>query len=141
MNEESEEPSASPDLEELLNVDRELSAEELDQVSRLGERTFAQVYRRLTGRARAVYAQASMEEFGECVSHHLDAAQRRALVHAEVFTCPYCHRLLKDRRTPVATAVELERGRVKDLWQQVETASPSTREAAFTRFRQALGLA
>ncbi len=128
------------DLNVLLNTERELSAEEQARLHAIGDESWEQFYRVLTWRARAVYSMATAAEFGQCVLHHMTAQERAALVSAEMYTCPQCHRLLKDRRTPVASAALLERTRVQELWLEVEAAPEDDKREAIARFRRALDL-
>lgn len=135
-------PSESSDTgNELLHADRELTHEERQRLRTMAAAGWSTIQSLMRGRAREVYALASPQDFGECVFQHMNIDQRASLVFADIYQCPVCGRLLKDRRTPVASSLLLERMRLRDLWLQVEMAEDEDfRVEAMRRFRSALGL-
>jgi hypothetical protein len=133
----SEHPQDDTDL---LDVERELNAAEQQRLRQLGERSWLDIQASLSSRAKAVYAAAAPEDFAECVGEHMEGEDRTALALAEVYQCPRCARLLKDRKTPVASALLQERLRIQQLWMDVEKAQPKEMDEAVERFRRALGL-
>lgn len=102
---------------------------------------FAGVMRAVRQRSHATYDVAEPAVLRNCLASHLDAAARQDMITAEVYTCPTCGSLLKDRRTRVAAAIMLERRRIRDLWLQVEdhTGQPDFHEY-LGRFRVAIDL-
>jgi hypothetical protein len=135
---ETPEPSAH----ELLHADRELTHEERQRLRTMAAAGWSTIQSLMRGRAREVYSLAKPEDFGECVFQHMNIDQRAALVFADVYQCPVCGRLLKDRKTPVASSLLLERMRLRELWLAVESAEDDeqARGEAMRRFRSALGL-
>ena len=103
-------------------------------------KTWQDVAVTLAERSHATYAVAATDDFIRCVSEHMDHADRAEMVIAGVYECPQCARLLKDRQSPVATAVLLERQRLRELWIGVETATEAERERRMAYFRRGLGL-
>ena len=126
--------------EDLLEVDRELSPEEQGRLARIGRISWHQLLQMLVSRARTTYSVSEPEQFTICVREHLSHDQRADMVNADVYTCPQCSNLLKDRQTPVASGILLERMRLRELWLDVEQAPTSDFDVRFDRFRRALGL-
>lgn len=136
-----DENDVDPDVVELLEADRELTEHERGQLQRLGQRGWVGLQALLHGRARAVYAVAAPEDFAFCTQSHMSESDRQEMIGAEVYQCPGCGRLLKDRKTGIATSILLERGRLRELWLDVEGAHDEEYPSAMARFRRALGLA
>lgn len=129
------------DLTDLLETDRELSAEELDVLQQVADGAWMTLRSELHDRAANVYGVAAPDEFTECVTQHMDLEARRAMAEAEVYSCPDCGRHLKDRRTPVASSVLGERRRLRDLYLCMDRASEGPdREKATRQFIAALGI-
>lgn len=127
-------------LRELLETDRELTGEERAQLMSVGQQEWAAVHSTLITKAKAVYSVADHDSFNACVFQHMDANDRTAMVVAEVYECPGCGRLLKDRRSPVASSILLERKRLRTLWMNVEDADEAAMPTALRTFRRALGV-
>ncbi len=125
---------------ELLSATRDLTPEEQSRLRRLSETGWKTVQTLLTLRSRASYSAADPEDFIECVQHHLTDSDRSDLRDADLYACPTCNRLLKDRRTPVASSVLLERTRLRKLWENVEQAPADAMPQALDQFRRGLGL-
>ncbi len=89
--------SKSQTGEELLDVDRELTAQEMAQVHQQGLDAWLALWQDLEVQTRNAYSVASARTLGECITEHLDAADRSKLFLADVFTCPVCNSLLKRR--------------------------------------------
>lgn len=134
-------PHHGDSVADLLTADRELSDQEMERLRLASKQEWATLSQMLRHKASATYAVADVADFEFCVTEHMDSADWAEMVVAGVFQCPTCSRLLKDRGTPVASAILLERRRVRDLWEAVEAAAPDSRENAMTRFRRGLGLA
>jgi hypothetical protein len=128
------------DLAELIEADRELTPAEQGRLKSLAGAGWAYVNRFFSGRSRETYAMAAPVDFAECVFDHMDIGQRAELITADVYSCPGCGRLLKDRKNPVASSILLERRRLRELWLDVEAAPDDKRDKALERFRRALGL-
>lgn len=129
------------DLADLLNTDRELSDTERSRLLQLSATIWGDVTTLAAHQARAAYQVANAEQFTECVRHHMDGPQTLVLLNAEVYHCPRCGQLLKDRRTPVASSILLERSRLAALLTEAEDAPPGPeRKRLWHRFRAALGL-
>lgn len=128
------------DVDELLNTPRELTQTEMDRLREATTKTWQDVAVTLAERAHATYSVAATDDFIQCVSEHMDHADRAEMVVAGVYTCPQCSRLLKDRQSPVAAAVLVERHRLRQLWLDVESASEEERPRLMARFRRGLGL-
>jgi hypothetical protein len=129
------------DVADLLSADRELSDEEMERLRQASSAQWATLKAMLRSRARDAYAVSAPEDFERCVSEHMGAPDWAEMVVSGVFQCPVCARPLKDRRrTPVATAILLERRRVRRLWQEVEASTPEQLDARMLVFRRALGL-
>jgi hypothetical protein len=133
-------PEDADEVGRLLNTSKPLSSEEQRTLRTLAAAGWAQLNQVFSRKAKAAYAMAAPGDFGECVYVHMNVEQRAALVQADLYTCPVCNRLLKDRNTPVAASILLERGRLLELWLQVERANVEDREAALQSFRFGLGL-
>jgi hypothetical protein len=134
-------PEPTPDDSELLHAERELTITEMTRLRQLGEKTWLAMGRIIKHQAGLTYAMAEPADFSSCVQEHLTAIQRSAMVAANVFTCPECGLLLKDRGVPVATSILLERRRLAEMWMLVEQATDDEQRAeAARRFRTALGL-
>lgn len=128
------------DVADLLSADRELSEQEMQRLHQVGREQWATLKAMLRSRARDAYAVSAPEDFEHCVTEHMSAPDWAEMVVSGVFACPVCERPLKDRRTPVATAVLLERRRMRQLWQEVEASEPDQLDARMFVFRRALGL-
>lgn len=129
------------ELEELLNTDRDLTGAERRTLRALAAAGWEQLSSLLTQRSREAYDAADPQAFGKCVTAHLDIVQIRELICADAYHCPQCGQLLKDRRTPVASTILLERRRMAGLWKAVEEAgNDEQRRMAMHRFRTGMGL-
>lgn len=128
------------DVSELLRTERELTAEEQERLRRVSHAGWRGIQSVLEGRSKTAYAEAAEEEFAKCVFGHMVPSERDTMIGADIYFCPVCNRLLKDRKTPVASSVLLERARVRELWLAVEKAGPDDVEKAVEAFRRALGL-
>ncbi len=128
------------DVAELLTTDRELTRQEMDRLRRVGKKHWSDLAQMVQDRARNAYSVADPEDFERCVTQHMSASDWGDMVVSGIFMCPVCARLLKDRQSPVATAVLLERTRVRKLWEEVERSSPEQLDARMAVFRRALGL-
>ncbi len=131
----------TPDnIAELIHADRDLTPAEEETLRRYTEDSWASISRALALRARAVYSVAKIEDFRRCVREHMDLDDWSEMAHAELYHCPSCGLLLKDRGTPVAAAALLERQRIRRLWQAVQDADegPDKTEAQ-RRFIAGLG--
>jgi hypothetical protein len=126
-------------LDELLLAERELTTDELTELRHLNERYWTYIQNDLNLRAHQTYAVAAPTDFRRCIVEHMSMSERIEMLDADVYTCPECHRLLKDRNTPVASAILLERRRIRELWQAAETAPAGTGQEAIARFRRAIG--
>lgn len=133
-------PDQPDDVAELLQADRELTPEEQSRLRRVGQAGWKGLQVFLSGRSRASYAVADEDDFTACVFQHMNLQDRNEMLAADVFFCPVCARLLKDRKNPVASSILLERRRVRELWLDVEQSPPELMDAALDRFRRALGL-
>lgn len=134
-------PDSDPDDSELLHTERELTVNEITRLRQLGERTWLAMGRIIKHQAGLTYAMTEPAQFNSCVRGHLTAIQRAAMAVANVFTCPECGRLLKDRGETVTTSILLERRRLAEMWMQIEQAADDEQRAeAARRFRTALGL-
>lgn len=91
------------DISELLNAERELTQTERDRLRELTIATWAQLYDQAGALARSTYSVATSGQFAACVREHLDVEQMAALAQADVYQCPVCERLLKDRGISVRT--------------------------------------
>lgn len=91
--------TAYDELMQLLCLDRELTADEQRQLDDFSAETMADVLVAARDRAHRayLYSRIDVDKFAECVFEHLDHAGRRELVAADMFCCPVCGRLLKDR--------------------------------------------
>ncbi len=131
---------STPDLHELVNADRELTDDERSRLRAASQAGWEDIGKFLASRARAAYT-ADSDDFAECVFQHMDEDQRVIMVAADLYNCPECGRLLKDRKNPVASSILLERGRLREAWLRVEQARDSeTAEQALVQFKKALGL-
>lgn len=133
-------PSEVPCDGDLLSVDRELTEHERRRLEMLGRRGWIQVMQLLALRAKASYNVAHSKVFTRCVQQHMDDCDRDAMIAAEVYTCPTCGTILKDRKSPVASSILLERGRLRAMWLDVEQAKAEDFDEKLNRFRRALGL-
>lgn len=141
MTTEEPDPSETDEqLKELIDTDRELTPEEQTRLRTLAAAGWAHINRFFAGKAVLAYTMATPADFADCVFGHMDVDARSLLINADVYTCPTCGRLLKDRRTPVASGILLERARLRRLWQDVENASDRSRDEAMARFTYALGI-
>jgi hypothetical protein len=120
----------------------ELTPAQIQQTEALANQEFGGLLRGIRRRSHATYAVCAPHILHNCLSNHLDVVQTQDMIEAEVFHCPVCGNLLKDRRTKIATAIMLERQRLKELWQGVEDhiGDPDF-HLHLDRFRAALGLA
>jgi hypothetical protein len=131
----------SEDVAALIDADRELTPSEQSRLRAFAAAGWSFITDRLQHRARDAYALSEPGDFAECVFDHMDVNDRAAMIAAEVYQCPDCARLLKDRRSTASSSILLERGRLRDLWLAAEQApAGEAREEALTRFRSALGL-
>lgn len=127
-------------IAELLEADRELSPDEMQELAGISAIGWDQVVRRAEQLSARVYAVATPDEFFQCCKEHMNGADRSDMVRADLYTCR-CGRVLKDRRTPVSAAVLGERERIRNLWLQVEEAEGTEDfSAAVDLFRRAIGL-
>jgi hypothetical protein len=133
-------PDRPDSVAELLEADRELTPDEQSRVRRIGEAGWMFLKVLLSSKAKASYSVADEDDFTDCAFNHMNSADREEMVASEVFFCPVCSRLLKDRKSPVASSILLERRRVRELWLDVEQSPPELMDAALDRFRRALGL-
>ncbi len=127
-------------MHELLDADRELTEHERRRLRTLAATGWAHITGALRNRAHQTYSLAEAADFAECIFNHMSVDDRASMILADVYNCPGCSRLLKDRRTPVASGILVERERMRQLWLQVEQAPEGERQAAIDRFRSALGL-
>jgi hypothetical protein len=134
-------PPDPDDVGELLRTERTLTPEEQSTLARISTAGWKGIQAVLNGRSKAAYSVAAEEDFARCVFGHMLASERDTMIGADLYTCPVCERLLKDRKTPVASSILLERARVRELWLDVEKATtPDEIAEAAERFRRALGL-
>ena len=112
----------------------------VDRLELLSKHGWNQVMQLLAQRSKSAYNAAASEVFTRCVQQHMNDDDRSTMMAADVYVCPECETLLKDRKSPVASGILLERKRLAQLWLDVETASIRDFDAAFDRFRRALGL-
>jgi hypothetical protein len=134
-------PPDPDDVAELLKADRELTPEEQSRMRRVAEAGWKGLQSLLNGRSKTTYSVASERDFTECVFEHMSPEQRDAMMSSDLYSCPVCERQLKNRNTPVASSILLERARLRQLWLDVEQAPPEQMNEALDRFRRALGLA
>lgn len=133
-------PSKKIDVAEILQTDRDLTPEELEALQNVADSAWRDLRSQLHDRARNVYAVASPGAFAECVQQHMGDEDRVDMVKADAYHCPECGRHLKDRRTPVAASVLVERRRLRDLYLLIDrTPEGPARERATRRFIAALG--
>ncbi len=123
-----------------LEADRELTLQEQEKLKALGKRGWKQVLELLAQKAKETYGIAPPTVFTQCYAEHMSEDDHEDMVKAEVYTCPQCATLLKDRKSRVASGILLERKRIADLWLDVEQAKFEDFDARFDRFRRALGL-
>lgn len=133
-------PPDPDDVSDLLRTERELTPDEQARLAAISTAGWRGIQTLLNGRARASYSVAAEADFAKCVFGHMVPSERDTMIGAEIYFCPVCDRLLKDRKSPVASSVLLERARVRELWLEVEKAAPDDMEAAVDKFRRALGL-
>ncbi len=127
-------------VSELLEVDRDLTEEEENRLAAFAEKTWGEIQGSVASRARAAYSVAPEETFRSCVRDHMDLLAWNEMIGADVYTCPVCATLLKDRRTVVASAVLIERARIREMWKEYEAAEPGpVREGLRQRLSAALG--
>lgn len=129
------------DVAALLLSEDDLSDDELEILAKHADTAWRDIRSQLRVRAAWTYGVADPADFAACVRHHMDPQQRIDMMAADAYWCPECGRHLKDRRTPVATSVMLERRRLRDLYRRVDEASDERgRTEALRRFIAALGL-
>lgn len=129
-------------LAQLLRSDRELSQEEQEALRDLADQAWSDLRAELNSRAHNAYAIADPGDFATCVREHMDHDQRVEMTKADAFHCPGCGRHLKDRRTPLASSVLVERRRLRDLYLRIDRSPDGpTREQATRQFIAALGMA
>lgn len=120
---------------------QELTDEQIRAAEARTNAGFSSVLRQLRRRSHATYAVCDPYVLHACLSEHLNPDQIQDLIEAEVFNCPTCGMLLKDRHTKVATAIMLERHRLKQLWLRVEErADEPDFHLHLNHFRAALGI-
>lgn len=124
----------------LLNADRELTASERKRLESLSKNGWLQVMALLAQRSKATYSVAGSQTFTRCVQMHLDDQDRDEMMDSDLYNCPVCETLLKDRGSPVASSILMERGRLRELWLDVEQAPHAEFDMRLDRFRSALGL-
>jgi hypothetical protein len=133
--------TVTENVEELLDTDRELTPPEQNRLRTLAATGWSYITERLQHRARDAYSSTEPGEFAECVFEHMGVTDRANMITADVFECPKCGRLLKDRHNTASSSILLERRRLRDLWVDVEVAEDGpAREHALADFRSALGL-
>lgn len=88
------------DIQKLLNTDRELTPEEFEALRTEAEATWSTINDESARLARQTYASSSPQEFTECVLRHMSTDECLELVRANMYSCPHCGRLLKDRGRP-----------------------------------------
>lgn len=141
MTRPSEDDAREPTLNELLDADRDLTREEMNRLRVAGEEAWADVTEILVQGSRLTYRVASEEELRQCIQNHLDSTERIVMANAEAYHCWVCGRLLKDRNSPVASSILVERSRLAALFTDAETQPPGPeRRRLWQRFRAALGL-
>lgn len=137
-----QDPDIETDLDDLLTADRELTEAEMDRLRRLSDQEWTQVTTTLFRQARRSYAVAAPDQFANCVTKHMVDIDYAEMINSDVFRCPHCDRLLKDRGTAVGEALSLERQRLADLLVSAEGADAGSIEAQqrWNRLRTALGI-
>lgn len=134
--------SREPAIEELLTARRELTEFERERLQRYSAAAWETVSATIAARAHDTYMVASAQDFRECIGEHMTLVEQFDMVGADVFHCVVCGRLLKDRRTPLASSILLERRRLAAMLTEVEQAPRGSRERArlWLVFRAGLGL-
>lgn len=134
-------PDDNEVVAELLDLERELTVEEMLVLRRHTDQVWASLTARIDAKVSASYGVSSPETFRQCLDEHLDQVQIIVMLLAEVYNCPLCGRLLKDRQSSVASAILLERRRVAGMLRDVETAPiGEERSRLWHRLRAGLGL-
>lgn len=135
--------SNSPEIsldQSLLSAEHQLTDEERERLENLGGRGWLQVLELVNLRAKATYSVQDARTFALCVGQHMDDEDQADMIVAEVYNCPQCSTLLKDRKSSVASSILLERHRIAMLWLDVEQAKFEEFDTKLDRFRRALGL-
>lgn len=86
-----------PDVQALLDADRELTADEQDTLRSVAADAWRELVRMLEHSADRTYAVADPEQFCTCVFEHMNDEQRDALLRADTYACPTCSHPLKHR--------------------------------------------
>lgn len=125
---------------DLAAVERELTQVEQERLMALAEEAWRDIVASFADQARAAYSVAPREAFALCVGTHMNRRARQSMLRAEVYHCPVCGRLLKDRHTTAASSILLERRRLRELWREVQRLpSGPERDSALRKFVVALG--
>jgi hypothetical protein len=137
-----ETPAEAQQLAELLELERELTPEEQAILSRYSDEVWRTLTNDANSKVRAAYEVSDLSTFSNCMTVHMDQMATIDMVTSEVYHCPQCGRLLKDRRSPIASALLQERRRLAGMLTDVEDTQVDTPERAsrWARFRAALGL-
>lgn len=134
-------PDDNDVVAEILGLERDLTVEEMLILRVHTDHVWAELTRRIDARISASYGVSAPEAFRDCLDAHLDQVQIIVMLLADVYNCPICGRLLKDRQSPVASAILMERQRVAGMLRDVETAPiGEERSRLWNRLRAGLGL-
>ncbi len=126
---------------EILGLERDLTVEEMLILRQHTDQVWSALTRQIDEKVSASYGVSTPEAFKHCIDTHLDQVQIIVMLLAEVYNCPFCGRLLKDRHSPVASAILMERQRVAGMLRDVETAPiGEERSRLWHRLRAGLGL-
>jgi len=85
------------DVNNLLDLDRELTDTERATLMAAGLAAIRDSAAMAAERAHLTYGVAAPEDFADCVLNHLSEVARANLAANNMYTCPDCGRLLKDR--------------------------------------------
>jgi hypothetical protein len=132
-----------PDASEIQQLLDKPDLNEADKIrlTEYAEAEWGDILAALRSRSRNAYAVAEPNDFATCITQHMSTVEQIEMTRADVYHCPKCGRHIKDRRTPVASSVLVERRRLRQLYLAIEEAAAGeARDEATRRFIAALGV-